>query len=154
MIDKSKIENLVNAHIAGTDMFLVEVSVTPQNAITVFLDSDTSLGLDACIATSKFIESNLDREAEDFELCVSSAGLTEPLKVTRQYVKNIGRDLWVTTTDGMKVTGKLVAFNGTSIDLEVEKKVKLEASNKKQLVAQTNTIDLAAIKQATLNLKF
>ena len=71
------------------DQFIVEVTVGQANRISVLLDSETGITIDDCIQVSRHIESNLDREAEDFELQVSSAGLGQPFKVHRQYIKNL-----------------------------------------------------------------
>ena len=81
--------------------------MTPDNRIFVDIDGDNGVTIDDCIELSRAIEGNLDRDSEDFELNVSSAGADQPLKLTRQYRKNVGRDLEVVTFDGEKVTGTL-----------------------------------------------
>jgi len=154
MIEKAKIEQLVGEKIQGTHLFLVEVTVTTQNAISVFLDSEQSVTLEDCIEINKFIEANFDREEEDYELSVSSAGLTEPLKVPRQFTKSLGKEVSVVTGDGQKRTGTLVSYNDGAIELEILKKVKLEGSNKKQQVIQKEGISLSEIKSVVINVKF
>jgi ribosome maturation factor RimP len=107
MIEKIKILELVNGALEGSDKFLVNMKITPDNRIFVDIDGDNGVNIDDCIALSRAIESQLDRDAEDFELNVSSAGADQPLKLTRQYRKNVGRDLEVVTLDGERAEGTL-----------------------------------------------
>ena len=109
MIEKIKILELVNNALEGTDKFLVSLKITPDNRIYVDIDGDNGVTIDDCIALSRAIESQLDRDEEDFALDVSSAGADQPLKLTRQYLKNIGRDVEAVTFDGEKLEGELVA---------------------------------------------
>ena len=98
MIEKIKILELVNQALEGTDKFLVNLKVTPDNRI--YVDGDNGVTIDDCIELSRAIESRLDRDEEDFALDVSSAGADQPLKLTRQMVKNIGREVEAMTFDG------------------------------------------------------
>ena len=109
MIEKIKILELVNNALEGSDKFLVNLKITPDNRIFVDIDGDNGITVDDCIELSRTIEGQLDRDAEDFELNVSSAGADQPLKMTRQYRKNIGRDVEVVYLDGEKVEGELKA---------------------------------------------
>ncbi len=108
MITENQIRELVEEKIAGTPNYIVEVAIRPVNQISVFIDSDEKVSIKDCVAVSKHIESKLDREIEDFELEVSSAGADQPLKLVRQYKKRIGRQVEVLKTDGQKITGKLI----------------------------------------------
>lgn len=129
MISKQKIADLIEEHLTGTDKFLVEFSVSASNQIIVFIDGDNGVTIADCIALSRKIESNLDRETEDFELDVSSAGLDLGLRVNRQYVKNIGRTVDVKLIDGIKLTGVLKAVDEKNIRIELlpaKKKKKTE----------------------------
>ena len=107
MIEKIKILELVNGALEGSDKFLVNLKITPDNRIFVDIDGDNGVNIDDCIELSRAIEGNLNRDEEDFELNVSSAGADQPLKLTRQYRKNVGRDLEVVTLDGEKAEGVL-----------------------------------------------
>lgn len=109
MIEKIKVLELVNQALEGSDKFLVSLKITPDNRIYVDIDGDNGITIDDCIELSRAIESQLDREEEDFALDVSSAGADQPLKLTRQYRKNIGRDVEVVYLDGEKVEGDLTA---------------------------------------------
>jgi ribosome maturation factor RimP len=119
MISKQKIADLIEEYLTGTDKFLVEFSVSTSNQIIVFIDGDNGVTIEDCIALSRKIESNLDREIEDFELNVSSGGLDIGLRVNRQYVNNIGRMVDVKLNDGTKFTGDLKAVDDHAITLEL-----------------------------------
>ena len=84
MIDTAKIEAIANAALEGSKLFLVSVTATPTNEIEVVIDSDDSVDIDDCVNLSQTIEAQFDREAEDFELTVTSAGVGQPLKLLRQ----------------------------------------------------------------------
>lgn len=129
MIPENQIRNWIEEHLQGSDRFLVELVIKSGNRIMVFIDSDSSVLIEHCISLSRFIESKLDRNVEDFELNVSSAGLDHPYKLLRQYVKNIGREVSVTLTDGSKVSGTLTQAdeNGFSILEKIkQKKISIE----------------------------
>ncbi len=99
------------------DLFLIDLSVSTANHIKVIIDGDNGVTVDDCIFVSRSIESNLDREEEDFSLEVASAGATEPMTNIRQYKKNIGRTLEVRTNNQPKAEGKLVEANDEEITL-------------------------------------
>ena len=90
-----EITRFINEHLAGTDMFLVEVFIKPVNRIYIFIDGDHGVKISDCVALSRHIESKYDRETVDYELNVSSSGADQPIKLPRQYIKNIGRSLCV-----------------------------------------------------------
>ncbi len=99
MLKKKKIIEIVNDYFKETDKFLVDVKVSPQNKITVHVDGDNGVSVSDCVKISKHIEKFLDRDTIDFELEVSSADIGKPLRLIRQYHKNIGRALKVLTND-------------------------------------------------------
>ncbi|MBN2636924.1 MAG: ribosome assembly cofactor RimP [Prolixibacteraceae bacterium] len=135
MIEKAKIQQLVEEKLEE-DMFLVEVSVNERNVIHVFVDSYNGLTIDQCVAVSRHVEHSLDRDEEDFELQVSSPGLTESFKVFEQYKKYEGKQIKVVTTDGTKLEGVLLESNKEFFVLETSAKEKLEGQKKKQLVVK------------------
>jgi ribosome maturation factor RimP len=124
MISEQLIKDLTTQHLEGTDRFAVSVAVRSDNRIRIFIDSDTHVLIEHCIELSKFIEGQLDREAEDFELNVSSSGLDQPYKLSRQYVKNIGRDVAVVLKDNHKIEGTLIAANEQGFSVKQVIKVK------------------------------
>lgn len=93
MITTEIIQNLVDEKLEGTSIYAVDITVSPGNVIKVELDGDEGISIDDCVLVSRHIEGGFDREQEDFELKVMSAGIGEPLKVDRQYHKNIGREV-------------------------------------------------------------
>jgi ribosome maturation factor RimP len=130
MITTEQIEKLVNEKLLDKDVFLVDVRIRHGNRISVFLDSDTAVNIKTCAELSRYIESNLDRESEDFELEVSSAGLDQPLKLQRQYVKNIGQDLKITTPDDKSFVAGLIAVHDETISLTIPENKKLKTPKK------------------------
>ncbi|MBO73037.1 MAG: ribosome assembly cofactor RimP, partial [Flavobacteriales bacterium] len=91
MIPESKIKELVQARIEGTKLFIVDINVSLSNKINVLIDGYDGVTISDCIDVSRGVEHNLDREAQDFELEVSSAGLDAPFAVSEQYKKNLGK---------------------------------------------------------------
>lgn len=153
MIDKEKILNLVKEKLEES-MFLVDVSVNTSNVIHVEIDSFSGLSIDQCVALSRHIESNLDRESDDFELQVSSPGAGLPFKVKEQYLKNTGRELEITLKDGIVLKGLLVEANEEEILIETSAKEKPEGSNKKVLVTRTNRVAYDDIQRARVIISF
>lgn len=116
-MDKVTVLGLIKDKLEGTDKFLVDMHISRDNRISVAIDGDNGVTIDDCIELSRHIEKNLNRDEEDFELNVASAGLDNPLKLHRQYVKNVGRFIAVTTTDGEKTTGKLLEVTDNDITI-------------------------------------
>ena len=112
----------------GTDLFLVDVRISKDNNIVVEIDSDTSVDIDECIRLNRLVESEFDRDEEDYELEIGSAGLTSPLRVERQYHKNEGNEVEVLTADGRKLKGILKSADADGFVLTVVKKVKPEGA--------------------------
>ena len=85
MIDKFKVLDIVKDVLEGSDKYLVNMKITPDNRIFVDIDGDNGINIEDCIEVSRAIENSLNRDEEDFELNVSSAGADSPLKMPRQY---------------------------------------------------------------------
>jgi len=124
MIDKKKIEAIINEFIAGREIFLVSVRVSVSNRITVLADTIKGITIDECAEFHSYLEKNLDRNIEDYELQVSSPGLDMPFRVIEQYYKNEGRKVEVTDSGGEKYTGKLKNITKGGFELETEIKSK------------------------------
>ena len=107
MITTESITELIEQQIEGSNIFLVEVIVKPGNAIRVHVDSPDGISIDECVKISRYVNESLDRDVEDYSLEVSSPGLGGSFRVKQQYEKNVGRDIEVLYTDGIKVKGKL-----------------------------------------------
>jgi ribosome maturation factor RimP len=137
MINKEQITVLCEEALAETDRFLVEVKVKPGNVIEVYVDSDTAVNIDQCAELSRFIESKLDRDVEDFELSVLSWGLSGALKMDRQLQKYVGKDVEVKAKELGKLQGKLVRFDAEQVEIMPAPK---KASKKKPVEEQPNLI--------------
>lgn len=153
MIEKVKIAELVNEKLTD-DQFLVDVTVSASNVIHVMVDSDTAISINQIVEISRYVEGKLDREVEDFELSVFSAGLSEPFRLVRQYKKNVGTEIDLLLANGQKLTGKLVEAGDQGIELETATKEKVEGSKKKELVVRVHKFDYQEIKEAKKILKF
>jgi ribosome maturation factor RimP len=124
MTDKAKIEKLVSEFIHGTELFLVAVRISATGRITVLADRKGGITIEECAELSRFLEKNLDRDTEDFELMVSSPGLDMPFLVIEQYYKSEGRRIEVVDTGGKKISGILKNVNAGGFELETEEKKK------------------------------
>jgi ribosome maturation factor RimP len=120
MITTEHITELVKQHIGDSDIFLVEVVVKSGNAIRVHVDKPEGISIDECVLISRFLNESMDREEEDYSLEVSSPGLGSAFKVKQQYEKNLGRDIEVLYTDGIKVKGKLQKVTDEAIVLTIQ----------------------------------
>lgn len=130
MIDKQLLAKTVEDAIEGTNLFLVDIAVKPGNNIIVEVDSVDGVDIDSCVAITRKIESVFDRDVEDYELEVGSAGLTAPFKVKGQYEKNIGNDIEIITRDGRKLSGRLVEVEDDNFVVEVPTKIKPEGAKR------------------------
>ena len=142
MIDKLFVLDIINNELAGTDKFLVDLKISSDNRINVAIDGDNGIVIDDCVELSRKIENSLDREVEDFELNVASAGIDSPLKLKRQYKKNVGRDITVTTFDGETVTGTLLSADDDVISVRPEGKKK---SASEPVIIKHSDINIAKI---------
>ena len=143
MISKEYIRQLIENKLSNTDKYLIEIKVTPDNKIFAFIDGDNPVKLQDCIDLSKYIKTNLNRNTDDFELNVSSAGLDQPLMIYRQFVKNIGRNIEILMDNGTRQKGKLINVSDNSITIEHElhkKKKSLEKETGKIIKLPLNQI--------------
>ncbi len=130
MVQKEYIEKLVN-EVVSEPFFVVDITVTPGNGIEILVDGDQGISIQKCVEISRHIEGNLDRETDDFALNVSSPGLGRPLKVHRQYLKNIGQKVEVARSGAEPLTGILKSVDNEGFDLEFTTREKLEGSKRK-----------------------
>ena len=124
MIEKQKIEGLVEEYIRSTGIFLVSVKINSGNRIIVLADKNEGITIDECAAIHRLIEKGLDREIEDFELQVSSPGLDMPFEVIDQYFKNEGKKVEVVDNEGSEYIGKLKNVTAGGFELVTEIKTK------------------------------
>ncbi|MDE6487101.1 MAG: ribosome assembly cofactor RimP [Muribaculaceae bacterium] len=143
MIDKQKLTDTVLEAIKDTDIFLVDARVTPANEITVEIDSPAGIDIDTCARITRRIEEVFDRDVEDYELEVGSAGLTAPMRVRGQFLKNIGNPVEVLTADGRKMHGTLTAVNDDATEFTVTVPVKVKEPGAKRPVVRDEEITLS-----------
>lgn len=166
MISVEKIKEIIDIKIAESSNFIVDLSVKPGNKIVVLLDNDKGVSIADCVAMSRHIEFSLDRETEDFELNVMSPGLTEPLKILRQYQKYVGKEVDVVTKENKKLSGKLLSVNEEGIRLESKTKParpskdsrsggeKVEGKKGKQIIINNINLTFSQIKETKIVISF
>jgi len=124
MITTLQIKTLFEDWQKDEQVFLVDLSVKPDNKITVLIDRIGGLNITDCVDLSRYIEGNIDRDKDDFELSVSSPGADAPFKVLKQYQKNIGRKVKITTKDDQTLIGTLIKIEGNTVEIDPEKSKK------------------------------
>ncbi|MBR6655876.1 MAG: ribosome assembly cofactor RimP [Alistipes sp.] len=130
----------------GTDMFVVDCTITPDNTIDLVLDSDTSVSIDACAMINRAIGERFDRDVEDYSLTVASAGIGEPLKLVRQYKKLVGESVEVLLRSGVKILATLDEVTDENITISYDESVVVEGKKKKQIQRTTHTYTYDEIK--------
>ena len=154
MIDKNVVSGIVNEWLEDKEYFLVDVSVSPDDKIVVEIDHAEGVWIDDCVELSRFIESKLDREEEDYELEVGSAGIGQPFKVLQQYLIHIGKDVEVLTREGKKLEGVLKDANEETMTVTLMKKVKLEGAKRPKMVEEDVTFKYEEIKYTKYLISF
>ena len=107
-----------------------------------------------CISVSRNIEHNLDREEEDFELSVTSAGLDKGLRVFPQYKKNIGREVDVKLVDGGEINGKMIDATPEQIVVQTTRKEKIEGKKKKEVIVEDHVLPMNKVKETKIVISF
>lgn len=154
-MDKDKVKNLVNeALLENSELFLIDLSFLPDNKIYVEVDGDKGVSLKECIRISRAVEHNLDREEEDFSLEVTSPDVAKPLKVQRQYTKNIGRILQVKAKENANYEGTLKEVNNEIIVLEWKAREPKPVGKGKVTVVKTAEIPFEDIVEAKVKIIF
>ncbi|MDR1652645.1 MAG: ribosome assembly cofactor RimP [Prevotellaceae bacterium] len=154
MIDKSIVNQVVTEFLQeNPDIYLVDLQILPDNKIVVEIDTYEGVSIQMCENLNRFIEKKLDRNTEDYNLEVSSAGLTSPFKVLNQYIKNIGKAVEVQTADGQKLAGILKQAGENDFTIIVEKKMKPEGAKRKIVVFEEITFNYKNIKKTEYLLK-
>ncbi len=151
---KEKVEKLAEKVFEeNNSLFLISLEINSANHIKVVIDGDAGVSVNDCITVSRAIEHNLDREEEDFSLEVTSAGVSEPLKMPRQYKKNIGRRLKV-VTENDKFEANLDAANDNEIKLSWKAREPKPVGKGKITVQKEVTIPYSDIVEAKVKITF
>ena len=157
MIDKKKVLKFIDERIQELDanLYVVDLTISASNVIHVSIDKISGrVSIEECMSISRNVEHNLDREKEDFELNVSSAGLDRPLVHWNQYKKHQGKRVKIVTTEGKKIEGQLVQVEQDFIRLENEKIVKIEGTKKKETLTEEFILPFNQIKETKIVISF
>lgn len=154
MTDKNIVKNLVDQWLEGKDYFLVDIEISRDNKIVVEIDHADGVWIEDCVELSRFIEDHLDREAEDFELEVGSAGLGQPFKVAQQYVNFVGKEVEVLDAGGKKYKGVLKGVDGRDFTVTVQEKVKEEGKKRPQLQDKDYQFSMDTVKYCKYLISF
>lgn len=154
MIEKNVVSKLVEEKLASSDNYLVDVIIKPGNLIIVEIDNDEAVSIDDCAELSQYLEEHLDRDVEDYELEVGSAGITSPFKILRQYRKNIGNEVEMLLANGTKLTGILKDASEEGVVITVQKQVKAEGAKRKTTVEEDQSYTFDEIKYTKYLIRF
>lgn len=152
MIDKVALNDLIVDYLKDKECELITLKVSENNEILVEVDSVKGVDLDFCSDLNHFIQDNLDREVEDYELEVGSVSLTAPFKTRMQYEKNLGNEVEVLTKNGIKLYGQLVSVDEDSFAVDVEVLVQEEGKKRKTKAIKTLTFKYDDVKSVKYNL--
>ena len=154
VISKEHIQELAEEHLEGTPGFLVDVVVSDGSNIRVIVDHDENTSIQFCMGLSRHIESSLDRELHDFSLDVLSPGLDQPLKLHRQYVKNVGREVAVMPVEGAKIEGVLTMVEEDHFVVQTREKRRIEGRKAKEWVEEDHRFAFADVHWTKVNISF
>lgn len=133
MIEKAKVQALVEQWLEGREYFLVDLQISTEDRIMVEIDHADGVWIDDCVELSRFVESGLDRDVEDFELEVGSAGIGQPFKVLRQYEIHENERVEVLTNEGRRMEGMLTAVTPEGFVLVIQEKRRVEGKKRPML---------------------
>ncbi|WP_337666949.1 ribosome assembly cofactor RimP [Prevotellamassilia timonensis] len=154
MIDKSFVKSLVQQWLEGKDYFLTDLTISTDDRIVVEIDHEEGVWIEDCVELSRYIESHLDREQENFELEVGSAGIGQPFKVLRQYEIHQGERVEVLTTEGKKLQGTLGGVTPEGFTLTIEEKVREEGAKRPKLVGREVPFSFDQVKSTKYVIDF
>ena len=158
MIKKETVIELAEERIAelNNGVYIVELKINNGNQIFLELDkAEGNIAIEDCMSVSRNIEHNLDREEEDFSLEVSSAGIDQPFRVLKQYLKNIGKEVKVQALEhGRAIEGLLKNADEGGVVSEVKEKKRLEGKKKKVWVTDEIKLNYSEIKETKLIITF
>jgi len=152
---RAKVTELLKQALEENDtLFLIDLIISEDNKIRVILDGDFGVTVEDCMSVSRTIEHSLDREEEDFSLEVMSAGVSEPIKMPRQYKKNIGRILKVKTSEGLVIEGELAEVNEDGFTLKWKAREPKPVGKGKITVQKEDVFSYKDIVEAKVMIKF
>jgi len=155
-MDKKLIADSLEGIVSNSGCFIVEVSVSADNDIEVYIDKLTgTVDWDDCTAVDKAFHEIFDQDAEDYSLTVSSAGLDRPFKVLAQYVKAVGTKVTVSLKGGRRFVASLEAVSPEQgVTLAWTAREVPEGGKKKETVSHVETIPFDQINSVTPYIEF
>ncbi len=154
MIDKKIVNQIVEDWMESKDYFLTDLTVSADNRIVIEMDHAQGVWIDDCVDLSRYVESRLNRDEEDYELEVGSAGIGQPFKVIRQYEIHVGHEVEVLTAEGKKLRGLLKEANAEGFILTVEEKVKAEGEKRPKLCPVDHSFTYNEVKYTKYLISF
>ena len=154
MNKKEKIKGIVENYLSDSEYYLLDIKIAPGNIITVEIDNDEGVDINYCAKLSKHIESQLDREVEDFELTVTSTGLSAPFKTPRQYRKFIGKEIEILTKKGIKQYAVLKSADEEGFIAEITKMERPEGAKRKIEIKEDMSYKYDDVKYTKYKIRF
>jgi ribosome maturation factor RimP len=154
MIDENVVKNIVEDWLRDKEYFLVDIHVSDDDHIVVEIDHADGVWIDDCVELSKYIESRLSRDEEDYELEVGSAGLGQPFKVPQQYANYVGKQVEVEDSEGKKVRGVLKSAGSNDFVVAVSEKVKVEGKKRPVKMDVDHTYQMDKVKYTKYLISF
>ena len=151
MIEKEEIKKVAKEKIKEIGGFFVDIKVNTANVITLFFDRMEGVQVHHCVEITRHIENIFDREVEDYELTVCSAGLDNPFMVDEQYHKYKGKEVKVLLNNGKRERGIILSYEKDALTLETEKKKKGKIKKK---IIDKMVIPTSEIKETKLKINF
>ena len=149
------IKDAISGEIVARGCFIVDITVSKDNDIVLTIESETGkIELDDCVSLSRYFETLFDREVEDYSLTVSSAGLDQPFKVMKQYVKALGTKVEVSLKGGKKMIATLVEADETGITLKYSVKEAVEGKKKKEMVEHVDRFEMEQVNSVRPFIEF
>lgn len=154
MIEKKKVQEIVEEWLVSKEYFLVDVEVTPDDRIVVEIDHADGVWIEDCVALSRYIEEHLSRDEEDYELEVGSAGLGQPFKVEQQYINCIGKEVETLDAGGKKHKGILKSVEGRTFTVTTKEKQKTEGKKRPVMADVDHTFSMDEVKYCKYIINF
>ena len=151
----SDIIDAIEGEIVARGLFLIEVTVSKDNDVEITIESEEGIvELEDCVALSRYFESRFDREQEDYSLTVTSAGLDQPFKVLKQYLKSVGKKVEVQLKGGKKMVALLEAADQEGITLKYSQKEAVEGKKKKEIVEHVDRFTMDQVNSVRPFIEF
>ncbi len=152
MLEREQVLEWLKGYTDDEDFFVVEVKIRPGEELEVDVDRDGGIDSDECGEVCRFLNAKLEEQGADWSVTVGSPGLTAPMRLVRQFHKNLDREVEVTLADGSKCTGVLTSVGEHEFGVRVQEKVKLEGEKRPKMVVREYVWAYDAVKQVVLKI--